>query len=93
MRANPAGSHNAIWKGWKQDAACRGPESLVFFPPAIPERRDDRAMREAKAKGICQQCSVQSRCLDFAVTVGEAHGIWGGLTESERRGLAPTSAS
>lgn len=70
---------------WKERAACRGPHALVFFPPAQPERRDEREAREAKAKAICAQCPVREPCRDFALAVREPHGIWGGLTESERR--------
>jgi WhiB family transcriptional regulator, redox-sensing transcriptional regulator len=72
---------------WQGRAACRGPKSLVFFPPAYAERRDERAAREAKAKTICGQCAVQQDCLDFALGIREQHGIWGGTTESERRAM------
>jgi WhiB family redox-sensing transcriptional regulator len=70
---------------WKDKAACRGPQSFVFFPPAHGERRDEREAREAKAKEICRECAVQRACLEFALTIREQHGIWGGMTESERR--------
>ena len=63
----------------------RGPESTLFFPPAVPERREGEA--RAKAKHICTECSVRQECLAFALRVREAHGIWGGLTEVERRHL------
>ncbi len=72
---------------WKERAECRGPESFVFFPPPHPERRDERGAREAKAKKICSMCAVRPECLEFAVTIREPHGIWGGLTEAERREL------
>ena len=70
---------------WHLKASCRGPESALFFPPAVAERRDDRDARESKAKSICAQCAVQNECLEFALRVHEPHGIWGGLTEAERR--------
>jgi WhiB family redox-sensing transcriptional regulator len=76
-----------VHETWHVKAACRGPESTVFFPPSIPERRDEREAREEKAKRICAQCGVRRECLDFAVRVREPHGIWGGLTEAERRPL------
>jgi len=60
---------------------------VLFFPPSLPERRDERHARENKAKEICDHCSVQRDCLDFALRVREPHGIWGGLTEAERREL------
>ena len=74
-----------VHETWHLKASCRGPESTLFFPPSAAERREDREAREAKAKGICAQCAVLSECLDFALRVHEPHGIWGGLTEAERR--------
>ena len=78
---------------WRLRAACRGPETALFFPPTTSERRDDRDARERRAKAICRQCPVRSECLDHAVRVGEMHGIWGGLNETERRGLIEASYS
>ena len=74
-----------VHETWHLKASCRGPESALFFPPSVAERREDREAREAKAKSICAQCSVQGECLEFALRVHEPHGIWGGLTEAERR--------
>lgn len=74
-----------ISETWQLRAACRGPESAVFFPPTSSERREDREMREAKAKAICAECRVQTDCLEYALTIREPHGIWGGLNEHERR--------
>jgi len=78
-----------VHETWHLKAACRGPESTLFFPPSAPERREERDAREAKAKRICMQCAVRDDCLEFALRVREPHGIWGGLTESERRRLLP----
>jgi WhiB family transcriptional regulator, redox-sensing transcriptional regulator len=72
---------------WQHRAACRGPESSLFFPPTYAERRDERDAREGRAKAICAICPVRAECLEYAVRVGEQHGIWGGLTEAERRVL------
>lgn len=79
-----------IHETWHLKAECRGPESVLFFPPNTAERREERDEREARAKLICAQCSVRRECLDFAVRVREPHGIWGGLTETERRRLVPS---
>jgi WhiB family redox-sensing transcriptional regulator len=81
-----------IHETWHLRAACRGPESELFFPPSFPERREEREARETKAKEICIDCSVRHDCLEFALRVREPHGIWGGLTESERRRLLPPEA-
>ncbi|MCZ7535436.1 MAG: WhiB family transcriptional regulator [Acidimicrobiia bacterium] len=78
---------------WLPKAACRGPESALFFPPAWSERRDERGEREARAKAICESCNVRRPCLEFAVAINEQHGIWGGLNESERRHLLASSAA
>lgn len=77
---------------WQVRAACRGPESAVFFPPATGERREDREAREAKAKEICAVCSVRVECLEYALGIKEPHGIWGGLNEMERHELLAARA-
>ena len=72
---------------WHMKAACRGPDQMIFFPPSFPERRDERELREARAKQICAMCGVRRECLDYALRVREVHGIWGGLTENELRAV------
>ena len=72
---------------WQRRAACRGPESVLFFAPNLPEARPEREAREARAKAICGECPVRHECLDFALRIREPHGIWGGLNETERRML------
>lgn len=72
---------------WQYRAACRGPHSAIFFPPARLERRPDKRRREQRAKEICAECPVRLDCLNYAVRIREQHGIWGGLTEKERRVL------
>ena len=76
---------------WRDRAACRGPETALFFPPTATERRDEREARERHTKAICHECPVQPECLDYTLGLGEMHGIWGGLNESERRGLLDTT--
>ena len=75
------------YQDWRIRAACRGPRSEVFYPPATGERRDEKLLREHMAKAICGLCAVRGQCLKFAVERGEAHGIWCGTSESERRVL------
>jgi WhiB family redox-sensing transcriptional regulator len=70
---------------WQDRAACRGPESALFFAPTVPEPRHEREQREERAKAICRDCPVTVECLDYAVRIREPHGIWGGLNEQERR--------
>lgn len=70
---------------WQLRALCRGNHSHLFFPPSTFERKEERERREARAKAICSVCPVQEACLDYAVEIREPYGIWGGLTETERR--------
>jgi len=73
---------------WQLRAACRGPQAVVFFPPTQPERRDEKHFREERAKSICGDCAVRDDCLEYALSIREQHGIWGGLSEAERRLMA-----
>lgn len=72
-------------EAWQERAACRGPQSVVFFPPHHVERKDERVSRERRAKAICAGCPVMEPCRDYALMIREPHGIWGGLNEAERR--------
>jgi WhiB family transcriptional regulator, redox-sensing transcriptional regulator len=78
---------------WQVKAACRGPQAAVFFPPSHAERKEEKATREIRAKGICQQCHVRGDCLDYAIRIREPHGIWGGLNEVERKSVLDRRAS
>jgi len=72
-------------RSWQLDGLCRGNHSHLFFPPSAVERKEERERREGKAKAICAVCAVRGACLDFALEIREPYGIWGGLTETERR--------
>jgi WhiB family redox-sensing transcriptional regulator len=64
---------------WRSIGLCRGSDTTVFYPPS-----DDDSLAE-EAKTICSACAVRKPCLEFALTTREKHGVWGGLTERERR--------
>jgi WhiB family transcriptional regulator, redox-sensing transcriptional regulator len=64
---------------WRELAACRGTDLEVFFP--------ERGESAEPARRICAACPVRQACLDYAITNRIVHGIWGGLTERERRAL------
>lgn len=76
-----------ISEDWQVRAACRGPQSVVFFPPSHFERKSDKLRREEQAKNICATCAVSEPCLQYALRIREPHGIWGGFSEVERREL------
>jgi WhiB family redox-sensing transcriptional regulator len=66
---------------WRQYARCLGADSELFYPASD----SDEAAEPAKA--ICAVCPVREPCLDHAITAREQQGVWGGLTERERRRL------
>ena len=79
--------------GWQMRAACRGPQSTVFFPPSTFERKEEKLERESRAKDICRTCPAKEPCLEYAIRIREPHGIWGGLNELERKQLLASRAS
>ncbi len=62
---------------WQDLANCRGADPDLFFP--------ERGASTRTAKSICRECSVQAECLEFAIVSSEKFGIWGGLSERDRR--------
>jgi WhiB family redox-sensing transcriptional regulator len=69
---------------WMLEANCRG-RTHLFFAPDDAESRAERRRREAQAKSVCRECVVRVECLHEAFEADERFGIWGGLTERERR--------
>jgi len=70
---------------WREAAACLEHPAIVFFGADENEAPGERRAREDRAKSICAQCPVCAECLDYALSTRESYGIWGGLTEIERR--------
>lgn len=68
-------------EGWREDAACGGFDSALFFPAG---EEDSLA---AAAKAICASCSVAEECLQYAIATNQSEGVWGGMTGAERRRL------
>lgn len=63
--------------GWRDGANCLGVDPDLFFP--------ERGASTKEAKGVCRGCVVREFCLEYAIATGEKFGIWGGLSERERR--------
>jgi WhiB family transcriptional regulator, redox-sensing transcriptional regulator len=81
---------------WRSASACQDTDPDLFFPVSGSGKSLEQV---ASAKAICAGCPVQRSCLAFALRTGQVHGIWGGLTEEERRqpvpavtGVQPTRA-
>lgn len=79
-------------ESWETKAACRGPRASLFFPPSTFERKADRLLRERQAKAICRTCTVTGPCLQYALSIREPHGVWGGLNEIERKEMLEETA-
>jgi WhiB family redox-sensing transcriptional regulator len=68
-----------IRDAWKASANCRGLDPSVMFP----DEEDLAGVSNAKA--LCAACPVQGECLEYALSVREKDGVWGGLTARERQ--------
>jgi WhiB family redox-sensing transcriptional regulator len=64
---------------WQERALCAQTDPEAFFPEKGGSTRE--------AKRICMGCEVRDECLDYALAHDERFGIWGGLSERERRRL------
>jgi WhiB family transcriptional regulator, redox-sensing transcriptional regulator len=65
--------------GWQELALCAQTDPEAFFPEKGGSTRE--------AKRVCQSCEVRQECLEYALANDERFGIWGGLSERERRRL------
>jgi WhiB family transcriptional regulator, redox-sensing transcriptional regulator len=72
---------------WQDRAACKGMDPTLFFGPEHTEVVKEKRDREEAAKAVCRACPVQQECLEHALEAKEAYGIWGGLTELERKAV------
>lgn len=69
----------SVGESWTEDANCKGADVDLFFS------NDDTEQR--RALEMCKGCPVQEPCLRFALSEGEMYGIWGGVSESDRRSM------
>jgi WhiB family transcriptional regulator, redox-sensing transcriptional regulator len=82
-RSRPA-PEGADIMDWRHEAACREVDPELFFPignsgPALYQIEE--------ARQVCQRCTVRDQCLRWAIDSGQDAGVWGGLSEDERRAL------
>ena len=62
---------------WAADALCAQTDPEAFYP--------EKGGSVKEAKKVCESCPVREACLVWAMARDEKHGVWGGLTERERR--------
>lgn len=72
-------SQLGVAQQWQLSANCMGVDPELFFP--------ERGGSTREAKEVCRGCIVSDLCLDFAIVNNEKFGIWGGMTERERRSV------
>jgi WhiB family redox-sensing transcriptional regulator len=85
--SNPFGDAfgaDAVVLSWQERALCAQTDPEAFFPEKGGSTRE--------AKRVCQSCDVKADCLEYAIENDERFGIWGGLSERERRRLKRRSA-
>jgi WhiB family redox-sensing transcriptional regulator len=81
-RATPDEEENPL--AWQADSLCAQTDPEAFFPEKGGSTRE--------AKKICTSCEVRTQCLEYALENDERFGIWGGLSERERRKLRKRTA-
>lgn len=64
-------------ESWRDMANCLGVDPDLFFP--------ERGASTREAKEVCRGCVVRQACLEYALVNSEKFGIWGGMSERERR--------
>lgn len=69
---------------WRHRAECLTEDPELFFPvgttgPALAQVEE--------AKKVCRRCEVLEECLRWALEAGQDHGVWGGMSEDERRAM------
>jgi WhiB family redox-sensing transcriptional regulator len=74
---------------WRHNAVCRDEDPELFFPigntgPAL--------LQIEEAKAVCRRCPVTKQCLQWALESVTADGVWGGLSEDERRAMKRRAA-
>jgi WhiB family redox-sensing transcriptional regulator len=75
---------DGIELSWQERALCAQTDPEAFFPEKGGSTRE--------AKRVCLSCDVRGECLEYALAHDERFGIWGGLSERERRRLKRRSA-
>ncbi len=67
---------------WRDGALCRDTDPGLFFPVGTT---GNALVQIDRAREVCNECRVAEDCLTYALDTNQDSGIWGGLTEEERR--------
>ena len=81
----------AVSASWASRGACLDSDPELFFPIGLA---GPALQQIARAKAVCERCTVRIDCLSYALSTGQDAGVWGGTTEEERREIrAATTAT
>ena len=69
---------------WRAKAACRDKDPELFFPVG---NTGAAYQQIEEAKAVCRECDVKGICLQWAIDNNQDSGVWGGMSEEERRAL------
>lgn len=69
---------------WRTKAACRDKDPELFFPVG---NTGASSQQIEEAKSVCRSCNVADACLKCALETSQDFGVWGGMSEEERRSL------
>jgi WhiB family transcriptional regulator, redox-sensing transcriptional regulator len=69
---------------WRHQAACLDEDPELFFPVGTTGPALDQVEH---AKSVCRSCDVIEQCLEWALDTNQDAGVWGGMSEDERRTL------
>lgn len=67
---------------WREDAACRNTNPDLFFPVG---KTIDAVEETSAAIALCRRCPVREQCLEYAMVTNQRDGIWGAMSEDDRR--------
>ncbi|MFZ4176667.1 WhiB family transcriptional regulator [Streptomyces griseoincarnatus] len=74
---------------WREDGACTREDPELFFPMG---NTGLALLQIEEAKSVCRRCPVLERCASWSLELGEAHGVWGGMSEDDRRRIKRRAA-
>ncbi|PZT71590.1 WhiB family transcriptional regulator [Streptomyces sp. AC1-42T] len=69
---------------WRHQSICKGEDPDLFFPVG---NTGIALLQIEEAKAVCRRCPVMESCADWALDTGQDSGVWGGLSEDERRAI------
>lgn len=92
----------ALWTGdhpdrrgevdWRRRAACLTEDPELFFPVGNAAVAGPARDQTEEAKAVCRRCESIDTCLRWALETGQDAGVWGGMSEDERRALKRRNA-